>query len=77
MADLDDERMEVMTAATDVLEYALDRTSEMGSPEAACAFALAVATAGAALGSLTKEQFLDMMTEVWDHLDKTDDTNLN
>lgn len=65
----DEERAEVLEAATDVLEYAVDRTAKLGCPEAACAFALAVATAGAALGSLTRTQFIDMMNEVWDNLD--------
>lgn len=68
---------EVIKAATDVLEFAVDRTTDFEVAEAACTFALAVATAGAALGSLTKQEFLDMMTDVWDHLDKTDDANLN
>ena len=33
-------------------------------------FALSVATAGAALGSLSREEFIEMMGDVWDKLDK-------
>ncbi len=72
-----DEKAAVIDAATDVLDYAQDRTADLTEPSAACAFVLAVATVSASAGNLTRDEFIALMSDVWDRVEAPEPSTLN
>ena len=72
-----DDKAEVIAATTETLEFVRDLTSELGEPDAACSFILAVATVAASYGNTTKKEFMELMASVWDRMASTDSRVLN